>query len=176
MLDWLRSEGVPLRFDRSFWQAKFSGSTGTQLVAALRFLGLLQDDRPLPDLESLVDAATDERRFILKELLKDSYATVPFDELDRATPAMVRRWFRAYPVDGHTLPQSHIVLCECGTRGGHANVQRGPEDGKEQDVASGATCGAEGPAPLERRFSRSRETAAEAGPHRGGPGVESDQR
>ena len=103
LLDWLRSEGVPLRFDRSFWQAKFSGSTGTQLVATLRFLGLLQGDRPLPDLESLVDAATDERRFILKELLKDSYATVPFDELDRATPAMVRRWFRAYPVDGHTL-------------------------------------------------------------------------
>ena len=102
LVEWLKSEGVPLRFDRSFWQAKFSGSTGTQLMAALRFLGLLGGDRPLPDLESLVDATADERRFILKELLKDAYSAVPFDDLDRATPSMVRGWFRAYPVDGHT--------------------------------------------------------------------------
>jgi hypothetical protein len=103
LLDWLRSEGVPLRLDRSFWQGKFSGSTGAQLMAALRFLGLLKGDRPLEDLEGLVAASMDDRRFILKELLKDSYAAVPFDDLDRATPAMVRRWFRAYPVDGHTM-------------------------------------------------------------------------
>lgn len=103
LLDWLRSEGVPLRFDRSFWQPKFSGSTGTQLVAALRFLGLLQGDRPLPDLEGLVQATADDRRFILKELLKYSYDAVPFGELDRATPAMVRQWFMVYPIGGHTL-------------------------------------------------------------------------
>ena len=103
LLEWLRSEGVPLRFDRSFWQTKFSGSTGSQLVAALRFLGLLRGDRPLPDLENLVEAAFDERRFVLRELLTDSYAAVPFDKLDRATPAMLRRWFSAYPIDGHTL-------------------------------------------------------------------------
>lgn len=102
-MEWLRSEGVPLRFDRSFWQTKFSGSTGSQLVAALRFLGLLRGDRPLPDLENLVEAAFDERRFVLRELLTDSYAAVPFDALDRATPAMLRRWFSAYPIDGHTL-------------------------------------------------------------------------
>ena len=103
LLEWLGSEGVPLQFDRSFWNAKFSGTTGTQLMAALRFLGLLDGDRPLRDLEGLVEAAPDERRFILAVLLKDSYVGVPFDELERATPAMVRRWFRAYPVEGHTL-------------------------------------------------------------------------
>ena len=78
LLNWLRSEGVPLQFDRSFWQAKFSGSTGTQLVAALRFLGLIQGDRPLEDMESLVEASPDERRFIIAVLLKDSYVAVPF--------------------------------------------------------------------------------------------------
>ena len=103
LIDWLRSEGVPLRYDRSFWQAKFSGSTGTQLVAALRFLGLLEGDGPTPDLDRMANAAPDERRLILRELLKDSYDSVPFEELDRATPAMVKGWFRAYPVDGHTL-------------------------------------------------------------------------
>ena len=103
LLGWLKSEGVPLRFDRSFWQSKFSGSTGAQLLAALRFLELLSGDRPLPDLERLVQATTEERRFILKEILRDSYAAVPFGELDRATPAMVRGWFRGYPIAGHTL-------------------------------------------------------------------------
>ena len=103
LLEWLESEGVPLRFDRSFWQAKFSGSTGTQLVATLRFLGLLDGDRPTPHLERLVAATTGDRRLILGGLLRESYAAVPFDELPRATPAMVRAWFRAYPVAGHTL-------------------------------------------------------------------------
>ena len=36
-------------------------------------------------------------------VLKDSYSVVPFDELDRATPAMLKAWFRAYPIDGHTM-------------------------------------------------------------------------
>lgn len=103
LLEWLKSEGVPLRLDRSFWRAKFSGTTGTQLVAALRFLGLLSDDQPLPDLENLVKAPRDEQRVILRELLKDAYSILPFDDLDRATPSMVRQWFGTYPIDGHTL-------------------------------------------------------------------------
>ena len=101
--DWLGDEGVPLRFDRSFWEGKFSGSTGTQLVAALRFLGLLDQDMPRPSMERVAQATTDEWRELLAQLLVDAYAAVPFEELARATPAMVREWFRAYPIDGHTL-------------------------------------------------------------------------
>ena len=101
--EWLGDEGVPLRFDRSFWESKFSGSTGTQLVAALRFLGLLDREQPQQGMERMAEASTAEWRFLLAELLHDSYTAVPFDELPRATPAMVRGWFRAYPVDGHTL-------------------------------------------------------------------------
>ncbi len=101
--EWLGDEGVPLRFDRSFWESKFSGSTGTQLVAALRFLGLLDREQPQQGMERMAEATTAEWRFLLAELLHDSYTAVPFDELPRATPAMVRGWFRAYPVDGHTL-------------------------------------------------------------------------
>ena len=103
LLDWLGQEGVPLRFDRSFWHAKFSGTTGTQLTAALRFLGLLDGDRPLPGLEKLVQATAPERRVILRALLQGAYGHVPLEALERATPAMVRGWLRAYPVGGHTL-------------------------------------------------------------------------
>ncbi len=101
--DWLGDEGVPLRFDRSFWEDKFSGSTGTQLVAALRFLGLLDQDVPRPNMERVAQASADEWRELLAQLLVDAYTAVPFEELPRATPAMVRGWFRAYPIDGHTL-------------------------------------------------------------------------
>ena len=101
--EWLGDEGVPLRFDRSFWETKFSGSTGTQLVAALRFLGLLDQEQPQQGMERMAEASAAEWRFFLAELLHDSYTAVPFSELPRATPAMVRGWFRAYPVDGHTL-------------------------------------------------------------------------
>ncbi len=103
LLEWLRAEGVPLQFDRSFWRSKFSGSNGTQLVAALRFLGLLAVDEPLDDLERLVDATFEERRVALAEVLRASYLAVSFEELPRATPSMVRGWFKAYPIDGHTL-------------------------------------------------------------------------
>ena len=33
--------GVPAVIDRSYWGDKFSGSTGTQLMSALRFLNLV---------------------------------------------------------------------------------------------------------------------------------------
>ncbi|MDD4465958.1 MAG: hypothetical protein PHY25_04705, partial [Dehalococcoidales bacterium] len=41
-LDRLR-EAVPARIDRSYWGDKFSGSTGTQLMGALRYLGLIDN-------------------------------------------------------------------------------------------------------------------------------------
>lgn len=103
LLEWLKAEGVPLQFDRSFWRSKFSGSNGTQLVAALRFLGLLSGDEPLDNLERLVNATLEERRSLLAIMLRASYLAVPFEELPRATPSMVRGWFRSYPIDGHTL-------------------------------------------------------------------------
>ncbi len=103
LLDWLRVEGVPLKLDRSFWHDKFSGSTGSQLMASLRFLGLLQANDPLPELENLLQAETDKKPLILKALIQNSYTFIRFEELHRATPAMLISWFKTYPIDGHTL-------------------------------------------------------------------------
>ena len=103
LLDWLKVEGVPLRLDRSFWHDKFSGSTGSQLMASLRFLGLLQANKPLPELESLVQAQSDSKPLILKTLIQNSYTFIHFEELHRATPSILISWFKTYPIDGHTL-------------------------------------------------------------------------
>ena len=103
LLDWLKVESVPLRLDRSFWHDKFSGSTGSQLMSSLRFLGLLQANNPMPELENLVQAQPDNKPLILKTLIQNSYTFIPFEELHRGTPAMLISWFKTYPIDGHTL-------------------------------------------------------------------------
>jgi hypothetical protein len=54
-------------------------------------------------MERFTEANTQEWPNFLGSLLINSYTAIPFEELPRATPSMVRQWFRAYPIDGHTL-------------------------------------------------------------------------
>ena len=107
LLYWLEKEGVPLRIDRSFWKEKFSGANGSKLMGTLRFLGLVDVDKPTKELEILVNSNLGaERSQIFFKILTRSYRNIPFEELARATPNMVKEWFRVYPVDGHTLRKS----------------------------------------------------------------------
>lgn len=99
---WLETEGIPLRYDKSFWESKFSGSKGAQLLASLRFLNLINGAQTKPDLARLVAARGDDRKRVLSQLLQNSYSTVEFDKLSRATPAMLDEWFSGYSIDGDT--------------------------------------------------------------------------
>lgn len=90
LLDWLREiKTVPSQFDRSFWGHKFSGSGGGQLMAGLRFLGLLDGDRPKDELETLAFASDAERKDLLTQLLKDVYGAEFIASLAKATPRQV---------------------------------------------------------------------------------------
>lgn len=90
LLDWLREiKTVPSQFDRSFWGHKFSGSGGGQLMAGLRFLGLLDGDRPKDELEILAFASDAERKDLLTQLLKDVYGAEFIASLPKSTPRMV---------------------------------------------------------------------------------------
>lgn len=102
LFDWLKGEGVPHRFDRTFWARRYSGSMGPQLLSALRFLGLLRGNEPTPALESLVLASAQERQQLLTNLLKDAYSAVDFEKLSKATPGMVGEWLGNYPGEGDT--------------------------------------------------------------------------
>ncbi len=102
-LSWIEGEGIPLKFDRSFWGKKFSGTGGLQLMAGLRFLGLLKDDVPQPKLEDIVKAKGEDRKALLAKMIRDAYAKVDFQQLDRATPSMVNGWIKDYGLDGSTL-------------------------------------------------------------------------
>ena len=95
-LEFLR-EGMPARIDRSIWGQRASGSTGIQLMTALRVLGLVDDDgRPTEDLEHLVGLEGDERRTALATLLRRHYPPVFALDLPRATRAQFREAFRSF--------------------------------------------------------------------------------
>lgn len=94
LLDWLKNDGVPAQLDRSAWDRKFSGSVGSQLMTALRYLKLLDGETPTSRLEKLASAEEGVRKELLKALLEEAYPTLFGGfELARATPKMVDEAF-----------------------------------------------------------------------------------
>jgi hypothetical protein len=95
--------GVPSRIDRSYWGDKFSGSTGTQLISALRFLNLLDPNGvPTNQLKELVKARGVSRVEILKKVSQESFTFLVSNsfEPDKATYAQLEETFHdAYQVD-----------------------------------------------------------------------------
>ena len=90
LLDWLAEmPTIPSKIDRSLWSQKFNGSNGAQLVAGMRFLGLLEGETPQKKLIGLVRASGDERRDLIEQMLRDAYGEALIDGLPAATPKMV---------------------------------------------------------------------------------------
>lgn len=89
-LDWLKEMTVvPSQIDRSLWSAKFSGGYGAQLMVGLRFLGLLDGERPTPALEPLAMADDVERKELLRAVLEHAYGEDIIRDLPRMTPGML---------------------------------------------------------------------------------------
>lgn len=102
MITWLETEGVPVRFDRSFWGKKYGGTLGLQLMAGLRFLGLLKGDYTQPLLGDIVNTKSDDRKKLLAKMIQQAYCAVDFSQLSGATPNMLKEWFSTYNLDGST--------------------------------------------------------------------------
>ena len=74
---------IPSRIDRSYWGDILSGSTGTQLMAALRFLRLIDaNGKPTERLETLVTSRGEPRAELLRELIRNAYSFVVNSSLD----------------------------------------------------------------------------------------------
>lgn len=90
-------DGIPARIDRSVWGSRFSGSSGTQLMTALKVLGLVDSDgHPEPVLEELVFAEGERRRALLRGMLEDYYRPVFALDLARATRNQFHEAFRSF--------------------------------------------------------------------------------
>tara|TARA_B100000315_G_scaffold214518_1_gene213129 strand:+ start:118 stop:819 length:702 start_codon:yes stop_codon:yes gene_type:complete len=78
-------KGIPARIDRSYWGERLSGSTGTQLMAALRFLGLIDtNSMPTMRLKSLVYAKGNQRIDLLTQITTESFSFLS-DSVDPQT-------------------------------------------------------------------------------------------
>lgn len=68
-------QGIPARVDRSYWSARLSGSTGIQLMSALRFLGLIDaNGTPTSQLRLLASAKGGQRTEILKQVTTEAFS------------------------------------------------------------------------------------------------------
>jgi Family of unknown function (DUF5343) len=106
----LRQRGVPSRIDRSVL-TRFSGVVGTQLMHALRFLGLIEDHGgPTQRLKELVNAhGTGHWPETLLELLRQQYAPMFVIDLETATPSHFNEAFR------RAFPAADAVVQKCVT-------------------------------------------------------------
>lgn len=96
--------GIPGRIDRSYWGEMYSGSSGTQLMTALRFLGLIDGyGTPMPRLEQLVSTRGSQRSDILKQMGFGAYDFLVGRSLDPqvATYAQLEKaFYNTYNVTG----------------------------------------------------------------------------
>ncbi len=75
--------GIPARIDRSYWGERYSGSSGTQLMTALRFLGLVDGNgTPATRLRQLVSAKGAQRYEILKQISHTAFDFLSERSLD----------------------------------------------------------------------------------------------
>lgn len=83
-IEMLEQEGVlPSRIDRSFWGEKYSGSVGTQLIGALRYLDLIDNENiPTLDLKELVQRRGSQRNEVLKHITTNSYVFILGKDFD----------------------------------------------------------------------------------------------
>ena len=87
---------MPARIDRSYWGETLSGSTGTQLMAALHFLNLVDaNGKPTNELKLVASARGEDKPAALREITFESYSFVLQSSLDlqNATYAQLEEVF-----------------------------------------------------------------------------------
>ena len=108
----LHEHGVPSRIDRSVL-TRFSGVVGTQLMHALRFLGLIEDHgHPTQRLKELVNAhGAAHWPEKLLELLRQEYAPIFAIDLESRDPFTFQRGVQeGFPGCGRGCPEVRDIL------------------------------------------------------------------
>ena len=139
----LHEHGVPSRIDRSVL-TRFSGVVGTQLMHALRFLGLIEDDgRPTERLKATGESArAGQLAETLLELLRTGIrADVRNRPGNRDAFPFQRSVQKSVSGCGRGRPEVRDVLSLCGERCGRENQRPRPQ-GPEAAVSDAAqeTC------------------------------------
>src|SRR3989442_1209300 len=97
------SQAVPNRIDRTVFPG-LSGGTQSQLLAALKFLGLITSEgKPTPALHGVAVPDEAARKKKLEAIIRDKYADLFSLDLMKTTPALLEEKMReSYNVSGST--------------------------------------------------------------------------
>ncbi len=159
-------EGIPARIDRSVWGSRFSGSSGTQLMTALKVLQLVDaEGHPQPVLEELVFAEGERRRALLRGLLEDYYEPVFRLDLARATRNQFHEAFRSFGAREGVLTKCEAFFIRAAQDAGiqlSQYILAGRHQGRRKQTAN-------------RSSSRGRTAAAAQPESQADPSVQAEQ-
>ncbi|WP_374306663.1 DUF5343 domain-containing protein [Methylocella sp.] len=133
----LKEHVIPNRIGKDLMRT-MSGATQTQLITALKFLGLIEDDgTPTDALKGLVAAyETDQYPSALETVLLGAYADLFKLSLATSSPSEFSQAFqRAYPCEGETLRKGITFFLNAARE---AQVQLSPFLTKNSKVRSAA--------------------------------------
>lgn len=109
----LLKEGMPARIDRSVWGPRYSGTSGQQLMTALRNLDLVDEfGVPTTLLEELNNSTGTERRSQLKLILQDKYKKIFDIDLMRATRSQFNEAFRSLGINDGILNKCQLFFIQ----------------------------------------------------------------
>jgi len=124
-LEFLLEEGIPGRIDKTVWGPRFSGSSGTQLMTALKVLELVDSEaHPDDKLDRLVHAEGEERRALLRNILEGFYTPVFELDLSRASKGQFRDAFRRFGTKEGVLTKCEAFFIRAAQAAGIKLSQR----------------------------------------------------
>ena len=101
-------ETFPSRIDRSVWGPRYSGTSGQQLMTALKVLNLIDENGiPSNKLSLLVNSEGENRRNILKSILMKTYEPIFKIDLTKATKSQFHELFKNFDTK-----EGVIIKCE----------------------------------------------------------------
>lgn len=96
------SSFLPDQIDPTVWPS-YSGGMKSQLLGALKFLGLISEDgKPTEALRSLAHTDPQQRPAKFREILKGAYSSLMSLDLTKATPGSFDAEMRRYGQEGET--------------------------------------------------------------------------
>ena len=109
----LLKEGLPSRIDRSVWGPRYSGTTGQQLMTALKSLHLISDSGvPTQNLEDLVSSVGTQRQLKIKDILEFKYSDIFQIDLLRATRSQFNEAFRLVGINDGMLNKCQLFFIQ----------------------------------------------------------------
>ena len=144
-LDWPGEDNIelPNQLDRSFWSKRLSGSSGPQLMGALRFLDLVdENNKPRSDLEEMVRDQTldrERRKKILRQQLQKCYENALRGlDLEKTTSGQLEERFRQYSIKGETLRKAMAFFIQAAEHCGiplHSHISRKSRSTRKANAA-----------------------------------------